>query len=220
MIGTDASIAQLGWLFRINRITITEDDFEVIRSLGRLTYPFTNTILCPTVCDVNSWEKKKIGYLGYMKLAYLHPNVFIADTSILRKYKISEKFVLIRLAKLTAHHDFGVKGIDHEILDKLIKRVSEEKYKVFISSEGDIPEKYSAYILKIIPNDLHNILASASLLVSDSQSMSVEAAMLGVPSIRLSDFAGRISVLEELEFKYQLTFGIKPTNENLISERL
>ncbi|MPN62348.1 hypothetical protein SDC9_210095 [bioreactor metagenome] len=39
--------------------------------------------------------------------------------------------------------------------------------------------------------------------------MSVEAAMLGVPSIRFSDFTGRISVLEELEQKYHLTFGVR-----------
>lgn len=36
--------------------------------------------------------------------------------------------------------------------------------------------------------------------------------MLGVPNLRFSDFAGRISVLEELGNKYQLTLGIK-TNE-------
>jgi hypothetical protein len=55
-------------------------------------------------------------------------------------------------------------------------------------------------------------MAFASLLISDSQSMSVEAAMLGVPNLRFSDFAGRISVLEELENNYGLTIGIK-TNE-------
>jgi predicted glycosyltransferase len=41
----------------------------------------------------------------------------------------------------------------------------------------------------------------------------MEAAMLGTPSIRFSDFSGRISVLEELEHKYGLTFGFK-TNES------
>ena len=47
--------------------------------------------------------------------------------------------------------------------------------------------------------------------------MSVEAAMLGTPSIRFSDFAGKISVLEELEYKYGLTYGIRPSNpEKLI----
>ena len=63
---------------------------------------------------------------------------------------------------------------------------------------------------------LQQVLANASMLISDSQSMTMEAAMLGIPSIRFSDFAGRISVLEELEHKYGLTYGI-PTN---LSERL
>jgi len=38
--------------------------------------------------------------------------------------------------------------------------------------------------------------------------MCMEAAMLGIPSIRFSGFAGKISVLEELEHKYGLTYGI------------
>ena len=38
--------------------------------------------------------------------------------------------------------------------------------------------------------------------------MSVEAAMLGVPNIRFNDFAGRVSVLEELQNDYHLTLGI------------
>ena len=36
--------------------------------------------------------------------------------------------------------------------------------------------------------------------------------MLGVPSIRFSDLAGKIGVLEELEHKYELTYGIKTNN--------
>jgi predicted glycosyltransferase len=50
--------------------------------------------------------------------------------------------------------------------------------------------------------------------------MSVEAAVLGVPSIRISDFAGKISVLEELERSYQLTFGISPTDTKGIFSKL
>ena len=55
-------------------------------------------------------------------------------------------------------------------------------------------------------------MAFAQMYIGDSQSMAVEAAMLGTPSIRFNDFAGRIGVLEELEKKYQLTVGI-PTSE-------
>jgi len=66
---------------------------------------------------------------------------------------------------------------------------------------------------------MHSVLANASILICDSQSMSVEAAILGVPSIRISDFVGRISVLEELEHKYGLTYGVKPGNEDFLFER-
>ena len=68
LISTDASLAQVGWLLQIPRITVLEDDYDVIKNLARLTYPFTNTILCPDVCDVGNWTAKKVGYSGYMKL--------------------------------------------------------------------------------------------------------------------------------------------------------
>lgn len=209
LVGTDATIAQLGKLLNINRITITEDDYAVIKMLGNLSYPFTQTILCPQVCDVGRWNNKKIGYDGYMKLGYLHPNVFQIKDDVIKKYKISSKFILIRLSRLNAHHDFGIKGIDNLLLNKIIELSNSFDCQVCICSEGVIPYKYQPYKLNIDPSDLHQILAKATILVSDSQSMSLEAALLGVPSLRYSGFAGKISVLEELEHTYQLTFGIK-----------
>ena len=220
MIGTDATIAQLGWLLKINRITITEDDYDVTKTLGDLSYPFTKTILCPEVCAVGKWGHKKIGYAGYMKLGYLHPNVFISDPEIPKKYNLLKKYVVIRLAKLTAHHDFGIKGIDEAFLDEIISVFEKYSITVFISAEGNISEKYRKYISNIKPNDMHQILANAEFLICDSQSMSVESSMLGVPSIRFSSFAGRISVLEELEHIYQLTFGINPNNPELLLTKL
>lgn len=220
LIGGDPSIAQLGALFNVRRITITEDDYSVIKTLSQLTNPFTETILCPEVCNVGPWDKKKIGYNGYMKLGYLHPNIFIRDTTVLAKYNLNRKFVLIRLAKLTAHHDFGIKGIDSELLNRIISLVESRNYKVYISSESLIDEKYRPYLLMIDPYDMHHVLAMSSMLISDSQSMSVEAAMLGVPSLRYSSFAGRISVLEELEQKYNLTYGVPVGKIDELIDRL
>lgn len=210
LIGTDATIAYVGFLLRKTRITITEDDYIIIKNLAKLTYPITNWILCPEVCDVGNYCQKKIGYNGYMKLSYLHPDVFKPDNKILSKYNIKNKFIIIRLAKLTAHHDIGIKGISEEFLKEIIKIVEFQGYTVFISSEKKMENKFVGYQLKINPSDMHHLLYSSELLVSDSQSMSVEAAMLGIPSIRISDFAGCISVLNELEKKFGLTFGYKP----------
>ena len=220
MISTDASIAQLGKLLNIDSISITEDDYTVIKTLGDLTYPFTNSVLCPEVCDVGKWQNKKVGYKGYMKLGYLHPNVFTPRESIKQKYGLANDYVIIRLAKLTAHHDFGIKGINQNLLGQILKMIEENGLRPYITAEGQLNNDLKEYELNIEPADMHDILALSRLLICDSQSMSVEAAMLGVPSIRYSDFAGRISVLEELEHTYGLTYGFKVGDEEAIINKI
>lgn len=212
LMGTDASIAQAGFLLNRPTLTTLEDDFDVIRKLAKLTYPFTSYIVAPEVCSVGPWETKKIPYNGYMKLAYLYPTRFTPSKDIVRKYIQADKYCLIRLAQLTAHHDIGIKGLRVDLVKSIIKLIEQKGYTVYISSEADLEKDISPYKLEIKQSDIHHVLASATLLISDSQSMSVEAAMLGVPSVRFSDFAGRINVLEELEHNYQLTFGI-PTQQ-------
>ena len=209
LLGTDSSIAQAGWLLRKPAITTLEDDVEVIKTFAMLTYPFTSVLLVPNACRVGKWDAKKIGYAGYMKLAYLHPNYFTPDKSIVSSYGIHQPFILIRLAKLAAHHDDGIKGLERGLVNKVIATAEDNGYQVYISSEMDLEEHLKKYQLIIKHTDIHHVMAFASLLISDSQSMSVEAAMLGVPNLRFSDFAGRISVLEELENDYGLTVGIK-----------
>lgn len=212
LLGTDSSIAQAGWLLHKPAITALEDDYEVIKNLAKLTYPFTSHIIVPDICNVGPYEDKKISYRGYMKLAYLHPNVFTSDKSMLAKYRIEGNFVLIRLAQLTAHHDVGIKGLNIDLVKAVIQMVEEAGYKPYITSESKLDASLTQYQLKIKFTDIHHVLAYAGMLISDSQSMSVEAAMLGVPSIRFSDFTGRISVLDELEKRYGLTFGIKTSD--------
>ena len=48
----------------------------------------------------------------------------------------------------------------------------------------------------------------ASLYIGDSQTMSAEAGVLGVPFVRFNDFVERIGYLRELEDKYELGYGI------------
>jgi len=220
LIATDATVAQLGRLLGINRITIIEDDYEVIRNLARLNYPFTQTILCPEACGVGPYEAKKVGYKGYMKLAYLHPNVFTPDEGVRRRYGLTKPYVLIRLSALNAHHDFGIRGLTPSALRSVIDLVQARGYEVRLSAEADRTPEFAPYRLRIEPSDMHHVLAQASMLICDSQSMCVEAAMLGVPSLRYSDFVGRISVLEELEHTYQLTVGIPAGREEQLLDRL
>lgn len=212
LVGEDVALVIAGKLLNIPVITTLEDDYEVVRKEAVLSYPLTSTILVPNVCSVGRWTQKKIGYEGYMKLAYLHPNYFSFSNDVLKKYNIKNKYCLLRLAKLSAFHDSGIHGLNLALVKNLIKIIENKGYDIYISSEAVIDQELTPYQLRIDHIDIHHIMSGASLLISDSQSMSVEAAMLGVPSIRFSDFSGKIRVLEQLETEYQLTVGIK-TNE-------
>ncbi len=214
MIGSDPSLSHVGKLLGIPNLIVAEDDAHVIPKLARITYPFTNWIVVPNSCDCGKWNSKKIPYSGFMKLAYLHPNFFTKP-----KRAVGDYSFLIRLTKLEAHHDFGKKGITREILLQIVNKLLKFG-TVKIISEGDIDEHFQKYMLKINPNEIHNYLAQSTLFISDSQSMSMEAAMLGIPSIRFSSFAGEISVLEELEKKYELTYGIKPEEPEKLFNKL
>lgn len=217
LLGSDASPAHVGLLLGIPSITTLEDDYKIIRRLAQLTYPITSCILTPEICDVGKWSHKKVGYNSYMKLAYLNPNNFKPQ---LQEIKVAQNpFYLIRLSGLNAHHDFGKKGVSDELLQKIIHLLS-RKGHVYITSERILPQKFEKHRLKIPPSELHNYLFYADMLISDSQSMSVEAAILGTPSVRISTFAGEISVLEELENYYELTFGLKPHQETRILQKI
>lgn len=218
LVGEDASLSWSSMLLHKDAISVLEDDYEVIKNEAILAYPWAKYIVVPQVCSVGPFDKKKIGYEGYMKLAYLHPNYFQPKDDVCISYGIlpQNKYILMRLARLTAFHDTNIKGLNRNVMDNVIAQAESRGYRVYISSENELDEQLSIYQLHIKHTDVHHIMANASLLISDSQSMSVEAAMLGVPSLRFSDFTGRIRVLEELEHKYQLTFGIKTSNPEML----
>ncbi len=211
LIGSDASLPIVARILQARSITTLEDDYKVVKSLALLTYPLTHVILTPFVCQVGRWEKKKVGYNGYMKLSALHPNRFCIDLQTIHATVGNDPYCLVRLSALNAYHDKGIHGLSLEVVHRIISKCEEHGLKVWINAETTLCAALLPYQLRIHPAQLHHILGGATLLISDSQSMSVEASVLGVPSIRYSDFAGKISVLEELEHTYQLTKGI-PTN--------
>jgi uncharacterized protein len=110
MMGSDPSLAHVGYILRIPVLTVIEDDVDVIRELAKITYPFTTYILAPDTCNCGKWKRKKISYSGYMKLAYLHPNYFKINSCC------DEKFALIRITSLDAYHDKNIKGFNETII--------------------------------------------------------------------------------------------------------
>lgn len=208
LMGSTPEVAQVGWLTRRHRLNFGEDDAHVVPLYFKTIRPFAQCLLAPVSCNNGALEKRTVHYAGYHKLAYLHPNRFTPDKAVVEKYfDTSTPYFLIRFAQLTAHHDSGIRGFTTEVAKELIARLKPHG-RIFITSERPLEEEFEPYRLNINPLDIHHVMAFAQMYIGDSQSMAVEAAMLGTPSIRFNDFAGRIGVLEELEHTYRLTVGI------------
>lgn len=220
MTGTSTEISHVGKILGIPSICVNEDDQHVVPLFSKLGYPWATHILAPDPCRNGKWEGKTIHYHGYHELAYLHPNHFTPDKNIVKKYfDPDEKYTILRFAKLTAHHDRGIRGINTEIASQLIPALKKIG-KIYITSERELEPQFEPYRMGIRPEHMHDVMAFACLYIGDSQTMAAEAGVLGVPFIRFNDFVGRLGYLNELELKYELGFGFTPDHASEMLEKV
>lgn len=213
LTGSTVEVAQVGWLTRKYRVNTGEDDMNVVPLFPKMAGPFMGTILSPRVCNNYSLEPYSVKYESYHELAYLHPNHFQADKTVVEKYFSADTpFFILRFSSLNAYHDAGIQGINTEIAQHLID-ILKPHGRIYITSERELEPQFEPYRIKINTLDMHHVMAFSTLYIGDSQTMAAEAAVLGVPFVRFNDFVGRIGYLNELEDVYQLGFGIKASEE-------
>lgn len=199
----------------LGKTSLVFSDTEHAKLHHQLTVPFATKIFTPS-CYRISLGEKQIRFKGFMELAYLHPNYFKPDPFILTMLDIKndEKYVIVRFVSWAAAHDFGHKGMSLENKRKVIGLIS--KYaRVFITSEGELPEDLESYRVKIPFDKMHDAIYFSSLLFGESATMASEAAVLGTPSIFL-DNDGR-GYTDEEERKYGLVYNF---NESLQHQEL
>ena len=205
---TDDLLTIVGRLKNVPTIHFQDDDLSAVPE-SSIILGTASVVLSPKSTNLGRFNKKKIPIYTYKELGSLHPRYFSPDYRIIKEINREEnKYFLIRLVSHKSTHDVNKKGISNDKL-KILIDILEKKGKIFISSEREIPKEYDKYRLKIEPRDIAHVLFYAQLFISDSQTMTSEAAMLGVPSIRYNDFVGKLSVMEEKEKEYELTFGFR-----------
>jgi len=186
-------------------------DTEHTKLADLATYPFAD-VICTPFCFKDDLGKKQIRYNGYHELAYLHPDYFIPDRSVLTELGLSEndRYVLVRFVSWSAAHYFNIRGLSNK--KKLVERLGEQA-QVIISSEREVSDDLGKYVMKLSPEKLHSVLYYASLCVGDGGATAVEAALLGTPSILIETYtsksgenldATQYGVLDELISKYRL----------------
>lgn len=235
-IGTSITLAHVGALshlsiFRkpISAILLDDDDDEVEPLYAKYAHPFADVVLSPK--DTPRITSKVIYYPAYHELAYLHPNRFTPDISVLDdagiKYELDKKgnvvavepYFVMRFNAFKAHHDVGVVGLTIENKRRMVEMLSKHG-KVFITTERNIDDEFLPYQLKVSQDKVHSLLYYAMMFVGDSQTMTSEAAVLGTPSIRCNTFVGRIHYLEEEEHRYNITYGFRPENSEAMFEQV
>jgi len=166
--------------------------------------PFTETILTPEVL-VEQLGPKQVRYNGYHEIAYLHPKYFSPN---IRAYEwlgleTGTPYAIVRFVSWNATHDVGHKGLTDTDKIKLVKKLSETK-KVFISSEADLPPELEQHKIRLAPEQLHDALYYADIVVSEGTTIASEAGVLGTPAIYINSIAR--SYVQDQE-KYGLVFN-------------
>lgn len=210
LVGTSVSVAHVGRLIGRPSIVLNEDDADYVPLFTKITYPFATRVVIPEILRDEKTAKVRT-HNSYHELAYLHPDHFTPDPGALSLLGVTpgEPFFILRLVSLTAHHDAGEEGLSEQQVGRLIALL-EPHGRVFVNAEGNMPERLKPYAFRAPPEHMHSIMAHATMLISDSQTMTMEAALLGRPAIRCNSFVGRCSVITELEERYQLAWGFRP----------
>ncbi len=182
-------------------------DTENVSLLDKITVPFVDVKL-----TADSYKKElgknHLRYSGNIELAYLHPNRFIPDKSILKYLgmKKGEKYSILRFVAWEAYHDRNQSGFKLKDKFKLVEVLS-KKLKVFISSEKELPVELKKYKINIPPEKMHDALSYADLYIGEGATMASECAMLGTPAIYVNSL--EVGYCKEEEDKYKLVYNFR-----------
>ena len=180
-------------------------DSEPTRLDYSVSTPFADTVLTPHTFRRDLGKDHYVFY-GLKECAYLYPGVFDADSSVREELGVGpdERLVILRLNAFGSHHDINHSGITVADRERLLDRLTDHA-TVLVSDEreslagSELPE--GAKPFDIHPARMHDALATADLLVADTQTMVTEAALMGTPAVRSNSFVGEDDMGNFLELE-------------------
>jgi predicted glycosyltransferase len=188
------------------------EDTESATAVQRVCFPFADAIVTPSCYKVDLGGKQ-VRFEGYYELAYLHPNYFKPNPTVLDEIGLSkeDKFVIIRFVSWDAIHDAEHSGLTLETNREAVKEFGTYG-EVFIRSESSLPGEFEKYRISTPLEKIHDLMYYATLLYGESATMASECAVLGTHAI-FCDFVGR-GYTDDEEEKYGLVFNFKLDEES------
>jgi predicted glycosyltransferase len=210
-LGSSVTVAHVSRFTRMKSFIFDDDDKAVQPLFTWLAMPFADHIFSPDCLAHERVDRRYFNYPGYHELAYLHPNRFQPDPTILKEagLEVGEPYFILRFNAFQAHHDIRASGLNIHAKRKLIE-ILKIHGRIFITTEKEIDKEFEQFRFPVSPEKMHHFMSFATMLIGDSQTMTSEAVVLGVPAIRCNTFVGKISYLIEEEEKYDMTYGFLP----------
>jgi predicted glycosyltransferase len=193
--------AQSAWFLSKPHICLNDTE-HTDRIHGKFTYPFSKYILTP-FCYQNDLGPKQIRFKSFMEYFYLNSKYYSRDIRIKSDLGLDEKdkYVIFRFVSWKAHHDFGESGLNGGTIESLIDLFEDSgEYRIFISTEDDIPQKFYKYRIKLASDRMHDILKEADLFIGESATMASESCLLGTYAIYVNSLPLMGYLKKEQEF--------------------
>ncbi len=202
-------LSHVAQVSKMRSIVFDDDDDAAEPLITKYGHPLSDVVFTPDC--IRRKTKHAVYYAGTHELAYLHPNRFSPDPSVLQHAGLQEgeRFFIMRFVALKGHHDVGQAGLSLEQKRALVDLLKGHG-RVIITSERAVEPEFEQYRLPVPPEEIHSLMAYSAMFVGDSQTMTSEAAVLGVPALKCNTFAGRLSVPNMLEQKYGLCYAYTP----------
>lgn len=211
----EPGITHVGAILDAKSVVFTDTENRMNIWLQKVaSIPFADAICTPSAFTTDLGPKQ-LSYDGYHELAYLHPDRFTPDRSILESHSVdpSEEYYVLRAIAWNAYHDYGLSGFSRDGLQEIVSLLS-ERGTVYITSEIPLPAALEPYRLSIPVERIHDLLYYADGYIGDSGTMATEAALLGTMAIRTDPIAAEQESGNFLELeKHGLLFSTPDEDE-------
>ena len=199
---TGISTAPASRLLGIPNLAVT--DTETATLSNRLALPFADRVLTPAWFRGNFGERHH-RFHSFLEWSYLHPDSFTPDRAAVRAEGIDpdQPYAVARFVRWAAVHDRHEAGLTPGEAVKLVRGLARH-LRVYLTSEAPPPVELRPYLTRLRVDRIHHVMAFARLVVGESPSMATEAALLGVPAVLGSSWAGRCGNMQVLEQKFGL----------------
>lgn len=206
-----ASIGLIGALFGVPRLVL--EDTEHAKLQRAMGLPFATRIITGTGYLYDHGKKQR-RFNGVWVQSFLNAD-FTPDPVRLQECGIdTEKpYIVVRTVAWEAAHDIGYKGISLEKLREIVEKLGRFG-RVLLCSETQLPPDLQEYRNPAPSEDVHHLLALASLYIGEGASMAAEAAVLGTPAVYYNPLG--LGYLQAMEKEYGLVKNAASLDDAII----